>query len=166
PPRGSSSSPSPIQVRAWTPRRSMRSSTSALRPRPRPRPRAGADSGSCSSDRRCAASAGTSRSNPTAGRSSRSHCRSRKETLMSDDERLRVLIVEDDPLPAQAHADFVARVPGFDVVATCLSGHEAVTRFDELDAGGTPVDIVLLDMNLTDSHGLEVAGRLNARGKD
>ena len=85
---------------------------------------------------------------------------------MSDDDRLRVLIVEDDSLTAQAHADFVARVPGFDVAATCLSGHEAIERFDELDAGGTPVDIVLLDMNLTDSHGIEVAGRLNARGKD
>src|SRR5699024_515995 len=166
PPREDCSSPSPIPVRAWTPKRSRRSSTSALRPRLRQRSRAGADSDSCSSGRRCAASAGMSRSIPTAGRSSRSRCPSRKETLMSDDDRLRVLIVEDDSLTAQAHADFVARVPGFDVAATCLSGHEAIERFDELDAGGTPVDIVLLDMNLTDSHGIEVAGRLNARGKD
>lgn len=85
---------------------------------------------------------------------------------MSDDDALRVLIVEDDPMTAQAHADFVARVPGFEVVGTCLSGHEAIERFDALDADGTAVDIVLLDMNLTDSHGLEVAGRLNSRGKD
>ena len=90
----------------------------------------------------------------------------RKGTPVGDDATLRVLIVEDDPLTAQAHADFVARVPGFDVVGTCLGGHEAIERFDELEAGGTAVDIVLLDMNLTDSHGLEVAGRLNARGKD
>src|SRR5699024_5073838 len=135
---------------------------SALRPRPRPRNRADADSDSSSSGRRCAASAGMSRSNPTAGRSSRSRCPSRKETRMSEDDRLRVLIVEDDPLTAQAHAGFVARVPGFDVVATCLSGHEASERFDEPEAGASPVDTVLRDMNLTDSHGIEVAGRLNA----
>src|SRR5699024_1635672 len=80
----------------------------------------------------------------------------RKETHVSDDAALRVLIVEDDPMTAQAHADFVARVPGFEVVGTCLGGHEAIERFDELTAAGTPADIVLLDMNLTDSHGLEV----------
>ena len=85
---------------------------------------------------------------------------------MSNDAALRVLIVEDDPMTAQAHADFVARVPGFEVVGTCLGGHEAIERFDELAAAGTSVDIVLLDMNLTDSHGLEVAGRLNSRGQD
>jgi response regulator of citrate/malate metabolism len=85
---------------------------------------------------------------------------------VSNDAALRVLIVEDDPMTAQAHADFVARVPGFEVVGTCLGGHEAIERFDELAAAGTSVDIVLLDMNLTDSHGLEVAGRLNSRGQD
>src|SRR5699024_1089380 len=69
-------------------------------------------------------------------------------------------------MTAQAHADFVARVPGFEVVGACLGGHEAIERFDELAAVGAPVDIVLLDMNLTDSHGLEVAGRLNSRGQD
>src|SRR5699024_7532969 len=115
---------------------------------------------------RCAASEGMTRSNPTAGRSSRSRCASREGTRRSEDDRLRVLIVEDDPLTAQAHAALVARVPGCDVVATCRSRHEAIERFDELEAGGTPVDLVLLDMNLTDSHGIEVAGRLNARGKD
>ena len=85
---------------------------------------------------------------------------------MVTEPELRVLIVEDDPLTAEAHADFVRRVPGFSVAAVCLSGGEALTRFDELAAAGTPVDIVLLDMNLTDSHGLEVAKKLNARNHD
>ena len=57
-------------------------------------------------------------------------------------------------------------MPGFEVVGTCLGGHEAIERFDELTSAGNPADIVLLDMNLTDSHGLEVAGRLNSRGQD
>lgn len=85
---------------------------------------------------------------------------------MPSDPALRVLIVEDDPMTAQAHADFVARVPGFTVADICLSGRDAIAKFDDLAEAGHPVDIVLLDMNLTDSHGLEVAGRLNSRGRD
>lgn len=84
--------------------------------------------------------------------------------MVSHDAELRVLIVENDPLTAEAHGDFVRRVPGFSVAAICLSGHDALARFDSLAAAGTPVDIVLLDMNLTDSHGLEVAQRMNSRG--
>ncbi|WP_309131222.1 response regulator [Brevibacterium sp.] len=83
---------------------------------------------------------------------------------MDSDHELRVLIVEDDPLTAEAHADFVRRVPGFSVAGIGLSGAEALATFDALAAAGTPADIVLLDMNLTDSHGLEVAGRMNSRG--
>ena len=39
---------------------------------------------------------------------------------MADERDLRVLIVEDDPMTAEAHADFVRRVPGFVVAGTCL----------------------------------------------
>ncbi len=83
---------------------------------------------------------------------------------MADERELRVLIVEDDPMTAEAHADFVRRVPGFVVAGTCLSGHEALEKFEAFGVSGEPVDIVLLDMNLTDSHGLDVAKRMNARG--
>ncbi len=86
------------------------------------------------------------------------------ETMTSTEAELRVLIVEDDPMTAEAHGDYVRKVPGFTVAAICLSGHEALARYDSLAAAGTPVDIVLLDMNLTDSHGLEVATRMNSRG--
>ena len=83
---------------------------------------------------------------------------------MADERDLRVLIVEDDPMTAEAHADFVRRVPGFVVAGTCLSGHEALEKFEAFGVSGEPVDIVLLDMNLTDSHGLDVAKRMNAKG--
>lgn len=85
-------------------------------------------------------------------------------TMTGNDAELRVLIVEDDPMTAEAHGDYVRKVPGFAVAAICLSGHEALARYDALAAAGTPVDIVLLDMNLTDSHGLDVAKRMNTRG--
>lgn len=84
--------------------------------------------------------------------------------MTGNDAELRVLIVEDDPMTAEAHGDYVRKVPGFTVAAICLSGHEALARYDGLAAEGTPVDIVLLDMNLTDSHGLDVAKRMNTRG--
>ena len=83
---------------------------------------------------------------------------------MDAERDLRVLIVEDDPMTAEAHADFVRRVPGFSVVGTCLSGHEALAQFESFAEAGESVDIVLLDMNLTDSHGLDVAQRMNSKG--
>lgn len=83
---------------------------------------------------------------------------------MANNDDLRVLIVEDDPMTAEAHADFARRVPGFVVAGTCLSGHDALEKFEALAVAGAPVDIVLLDMNLTDSHGIDVAQRMNAKG--
>lgn len=83
---------------------------------------------------------------------------------MGRERELRVLIVEDDPMTAEAHTDFVWRVSGFAVAAVALSGHDALERYDLLVAAGTPVDIVLLVVNLTDSHGLDVAKCLNGRG--
>ena len=85
---------------------------------------------------------------------------------MSSEHVLRVLIVEDDPMTADAHADYVRRVPGFIVADICLSGADVLARMDALAEAGDPVDIVLLDMNLTDSHGLEVAGRINRSRHD
>ncbi|MFE2656130.1 response regulator [Brevibacterium sp. NPDC059310] len=81
----------------------------------------------------------------------------------SEERELTVLIVEDDPLTAEAHADFVRRVPGFAVAGIALGGVEALARYDEFVAAGQPVDIVLLDMNLVDAHGLDVAKRMNSR---
>ncbi|GAB2509760.1 response regulator [Paramicrobacterium agarici] len=83
---------------------------------------------------------------------------------MARDRDLRVLIVDDDPLTAEAHADYVRRVPGFAVDSVVLTGNEAMARMDAATASDSPVDIVLLDMNLTDSHGLDVAYRMHQRG--
>ena len=49
----------------------------------------------------------------------------------SEERELTVLIVEDDPLTAEAHADFVRRVPGFAVAGIALGGVEALARYDE-----------------------------------
>jgi response regulator of citrate/malate metabolism len=71
----------------------------------------------------------------------------------------RVLVVEDDALAAEAHASYVARVPGFDVAGIARSGREALTLLQQAQ-----VDLVLLDFHLPDGHGLEVLRRLRAAG--
>jgi response regulator of citrate/malate metabolism len=75
-------------------------------------------------------------------------------------EPIRVLVVEDDPIAARAHATYVDRVPGFVVVATVLTGADAVRH---LSHPGT--DLVLLDLNLPDMHGLEVCRAIRATGR-
>ena len=74
-------------------------------------------------------------------------------------EPLRVLVVEDEPVAAEAHATYVGRVPGFVVVAVASTGQEALRALQ-----GAEVDVVLLDMNLPDRHGLEVVRAMRAAG--
>ncbi len=75
---------------------------------------------------------------------------------MSD---VRVLVVEDDALAAEAHATYVGRVAGFEVAGVVRSAGEAARA---LERGG--VDLVLLDMHLPDGHGLGLLQRLRAAG--
>lgn len=72
---------------------------------------------------------------------------------------LRVLVVEDDPTTAAIHAGHVARVAGFEVAGVARSVREAIRL---LDAG--PVDLVLLDLNLPDGHGLGIVRSLRSAG--
>ena len=77
---------------------------------------------------------------------------------------LRVLVVEDEPIAAAAHAAYIGRLAGFAHVGTAHDGATALRLAGELAAAGTPADLVLLDMNLPDLHGLDVARRLRAGG--
>jgi response regulator of citrate/malate metabolism len=72
---------------------------------------------------------------------------------------IAVLVVEDEPVAADAHAAYVERVPGFSVAGRAATGAEALRR---LRAGG--VDLVLLDMNLPDMHGLDIIRAMRAGG--
>ena len=74
---------------------------------------------------------------------------------------IRVLVVEDDPLLAAGHAEVVAGVPGFSVVAAVHSGREALAAVGAAGADA-PVDLVLLDMTLPDVGGLQVLRALRA----
>jgi len=73
---------------------------------------------------------------------------------------IRVFIVEDDPIAAEAHAAYVTRVPGFTVVGRAATGQETLQALQRVPR--PPVDLVLLDMGLPDMHGLDVCRALRA----
>lgn len=77
---------------------------------------------------------------------------------------VRVLVVEDEALAAEAHASYVGRVPGFVLAGVARSAREAVRALDAAKAAGEPVDLVLLDMNLPDGHGLGLLAGLRGAG--
>ncbi|MFD9942123.1 response regulator [Nonomuraea sp. NPDC059023] len=69
---------------------------------------------------------------------------------------IKVLVVDDDFMVARIHSGYVARMPGFEVVAAAHTGNdalEAVRRFRP--------DLVLLDIYLPDLSGLDVLKALN-----
>ncbi|WP_063128815.1 response regulator [Nocardia fusca] len=73
---------------------------------------------------------------------------------------IRVLIVEDEPLIADAHAAYLGRLSGFRAVGHARTGREALRSVAAAAAAGTPIDLVLLDIGLPDMSGLEVAATL------
>lgn len=72
---------------------------------------------------------------------------------------IRVLVVEDDPVAAAAHALYVGRVPGFTVSGTVHSMGDARRHLDQ-----HAVDLLLLDLYLPDGHGLQLVRSLRASG--
>ncbi|SEG94164.1 two-component system, CitB family, response regulator [Nonomuraea solani] len=68
---------------------------------------------------------------------------------------IRVVIVDDDFMVARIHSGYVARVPGFEVVAVAHTGADALAAVDELRP-----DLVLLDIYLPDMSGLDVLNAL------
>ncbi|MGH3369694.1 MAG: response regulator [Nocardioidaceae bacterium] len=73
---------------------------------------------------------------------------------------VRVLVVEDEEIAAQAHAAYVERVSGFELAGSVRSGGEAL----RLLARDPDVGLVLLDMNLPDGHGLDLLRRMRSAG--
>jgi response regulator of citrate/malate metabolism len=73
---------------------------------------------------------------------------------------VRVLIVEDDELSAQAHAAYVRRTAGFEVAGVARSSVEAL----RLLRNEPDVHLVLLDMNLPDGHGLGLLRAMRSQG--
>jgi len=71
----------------------------------------------------------------------------------------RALVVEDEPVAAEANAAYLRRLD-VEVVAVAASGQEALRYL----AGDPDVDLILLDMHLKDGHGLALLRRIRAAG--
>lgn len=74
---------------------------------------------------------------------------------------IRVLVVEDDPLIAQAHRTYLQRIGGFDVVAEATTAQHGLRIAGESSRTASPVDLVLLDLGLPDARGIDLASALS-----
>ena len=72
---------------------------------------------------------------------------------------IRVLVVDDEPLIADAHRAYTEKVEGFVVTGVAHTAQDAMAVLRS-----AAVDLVLLDLNLPDLHGLEIARALRAAG--
>ncbi|WP_269939379.1 response regulator [Arthrobacter sp. HY1533] len=75
---------------------------------------------------------------------------------------IRVLVVDDEPIALAAHADYVRRMDGFEVAAEANGMGAALAALH--DPAVPAIQLVLLDMNLTDGHGLDLLRRIHGLG--
>lgn len=76
---------------------------------------------------------------------------------------IRTLVVEDDELTAEAHAEYLRRLDGFEVTGVAATASAALAAI-RASLTAAPIDLVLLDMNLPDGHGIELARHLRSGG--
>jgi len=74
---------------------------------------------------------------------------------------IRVLIVEDEPLIAEAHRAYVTRLQGFSVAAVAHTARDAMRAAAEAAGTDAPIDLVLLDIGLPDASGIALASGLS-----
>jgi response regulator of citrate/malate metabolism len=74
---------------------------------------------------------------------------------------INVLVVEDEAVAAEAHRTYVDRTSGFTTVGVAGTGAVALDALTR-----APVDLVLLDMNLPDTHGIELCRRIRSARVD
>lgn len=73
---------------------------------------------------------------------------------------INVLIVEDEPLIAEAHRIYLKRIEGFSAVGVANNARDAMRVAAEAAAGDEPIDLVLLDLGLPDASGIALASGL------
>ncbi|MBC7590692.1 MAG: response regulator [Salinibacterium sp.] len=79
---------------------------------------------------------------------------------------IRVLVVDDEPLAAEAHAQYLGRVDGFELAGIASTAGEALAQITAARERGIAIDLVLLDLTLPDANGLDLARSLRATRVD
>lgn len=76
-----------------------------------------------------------------------------------------VLVVEDEVIAAKAHAQYIRRIGGFELVGIAKSGGQALAAMTGKIVGLDPsrIQLILLDMNLGDAHGVQLLRTLRSR---
>ncbi len=74
---------------------------------------------------------------------------------------ISVLIVEDEPLIAEAHRTYLGRLLGFSVAGVAHTARDAMRTASEAAAREAPIDLVLLDIGLPDASGIALASSLS-----
>jgi response regulator of citrate/malate metabolism len=70
---------------------------------------------------------------------------------------IRTLVVDDDFMAVSVHRQFLERIPGFEVVGEATTAREALELVERLRP-----ELVLLDLYLPDTNGIELMRRLRA----
>ncbi|MCX5043395.1 response regulator [Aldersonia sp. NBC_00410] len=73
---------------------------------------------------------------------------------------ISVLIVEDEPLIAEAHKSYLGRLQEFRCVGVAHTARDAMRIATGAIAAGNPIELVLLDIGLPDASGIDFAGAL------
>ncbi len=79
------------------------------------------------------------------------------EPAVTAPERIRVVLSDDHPIVRAGIRDFLQRVPDIEVVGEAMDGDQAYDLVQRLQP-----DVLLLDMEMPGTHGVEVAARLHA----
>ena len=74
---------------------------------------------------------------------------------------INVLIVEDEPLIAEAHQIYLQRLQGFSVAAVAHTARDAMRSAADALSNEMPIDLVLLDIGLPDASGIALASGLS-----
>jgi len=73
-------------------------------------------------------------------------------------DKIKVVLIEDDPMVLEVNSGFVGSVPGFSIVGVARSGEQALRVVEE-----TKPDLVILDNYLPDRDGMELITEFRLR---
>lgn len=77
--------------------------------------------------------------------------------------KLRILIVEDDPMVAHIHKHYLNELKNFDIVKVINNGRDA---YQYLSENSDQIDLVILDVHMPKMSGLEMLKKLRDDGND